>query len=153
MTLFDANTFGQMSFTESNSTESVPVPVGEWPATIGDKKIDTWAAKDGSSSGLKMYVYWDIEDPAVREVTGREKSRVRQEFMFDLVEGTGALDFGKGKNVRLGRLREATGLNTPGQAFSFDMLVGRMAKVNVKHRPDNRDASILYAEVTDAARM
>lgn len=148
---FDPQTFGQMTITESNSTESVLVPVGEYGASITDKKIDTWKAKDGSSEGLKMFVFWNVEDPEVRALTGRDKNIVRQEMMFDLTEN-GALATGKGMNVRLGRLREAVGLNTPGQPFSFDMLVGRSARVSIGHRADNRDSSVMYAEVKDVAK-
>jgi hypothetical protein len=54
---------------------------------------------------------------------------------------------GKGKNVSLGRLREATGLNEKGRPFGFRMLVGQMARVRVKHRPDNKNPEIVYAEV------
>lgn len=151
MTAFDPNTFAAMTFTDANSTESYPVPVGEWPATVDSKAIVPWAAKDGSSAGLKMNVLWAIQGiPEVTEVTGREKNIVRQELMFDLTE-SGMLDTGKGKNVRLGRIRAALSLNTPGEPFSFDMLVGRSAKVSVGHRPDQRDPSVLYAEVKDVA--
>ena len=153
MTAFDPNTFAAMTFQEANSTESFPVPVGEYPGTIDKKDIVTWAAKDGSSAGLKMNVIWSVENqPAVTEITGREKNLIRQEFMFDLTE-SGMLDTGKGKNVKLGRLRAAVGLNTPGEPFSFDMLVGRCAKISVGHRPDQRDSSVLYAEVKDVAAM
>ena len=41
---------------------------------------------------------------------------------------------GKGKNVGLGRLREAADLNVPGAPFSFAMFEGRPVKVSVKHR-------------------
>ena len=52
---------------------------------------------------------------------------------------------GKGKNVALGRLREALGQNTPGKPWSFGMLVGQVAKVAVKHRIT--DAGDTFAEV------
>lgn len=152
MSVFDANTFAQLTINEANSTESIPIPAGEYPATIKEKKIETWQAKDGSSSGLKMLVFWEVEDPMVKEVTGRDKSIVRQEMMFDLTD-SGMLDMGKGMNVRLGRLREATGLNRPGEAFSFDMLPGRQAVITVGHRADKNDPNTRYAEVKDCAPL
>jgi hypothetical protein len=131
--VFDPKTFASMTFTDSNSTESVPVPVGEWPATIDKQEIVAWAKKDDpSKSGLKLNLSLAIDDPAVAQLTGRPKNLVRYELMLDLTP-EGGLDFGKGMNVRLGRLREALGLNKPGQPFSFDMLVGHALKASIKH--------------------
>jgi hypothetical protein len=150
--MFDPNTFAAMTFNEANSTESIPVPAQEWPAIIDNKKIDTWQAKDGSSSGLKLIVNWNVTDPSVKEVTGRDKNLVKQEMMLDLTEA-GMLDFGKGMNVQLGRLRAAVGLNNPGEPFSFDMLVGRQGKIQVGHRPDPTKPGVIYAEVKAVASI
>lgn len=153
MTAFDVNTFAQLTITDSMSTEMVPVPVGEYPATVREYKVGTWQAKDGSSNGLKMFVFWVLDpNDAVKEATGRDENIVRQEMMFDLTD-SGALDTGKGRNVRLGRIREAIDLNRPGEPFNFDMMVGRRATVSVGHRADQRDPSMLYAEVKDTAKL
>ena len=71
------------------------------------------------------------------------RSKVPQDQMFDLTD-TGAFDMGKGRNVGLGRLREALGMNAPGEPFSMGAIRGRMAKVVVSHRPNGED---LYAEI------
>ena len=52
-------------------------------------------------------------------------------------EAGNGLDMGKGKNVALGRLREATDLNVPGQPFAMAMFPGRLAKIKVTQRPGN----------------
>lgn len=131
--VFDPTSFQQMTFTETNSTESVPIPVGEWPGEIAKTEIKAWQSKnDPSKAGLKVEMAVAIDDPAVAAVTGREKNTVRFEFMLDLTP-EGGLDFGKGANVTLGRARSAVGLNTPGAPFSFDMFTGRRCKVAVKH--------------------
>jgi hypothetical protein len=74
--------------------------------------------------------------------------KVPQDVMLDLTD-SGQLDMAKGRNVRLGRLREALDLNAPGRPFSFAMIQGRMAKVKVGHRVDGED---IYAEVRANAR-
>lgn len=131
---FDPATFAQMTFTEANSTESFPVPVGEWPGLITKCEITAWQSKaNPEKAGLKYTLLVEIEDPAVQAVTGRPKNSVRVERMLDLTD-SGGLDFGKGMNVNLGRDREAVRLNAPGQPFNFDMFVGRPCKVAVKHR-------------------
>lgn len=147
---FDPNQFLDMQINESNSTERIPVPPKEYTAIIDKVECKTWAKKDDPSvGGLKLSLTWIIDDAEVRELLGRDKVTVRQEIMLDLNDA-GMLDMGKGRNVALGRLREALGLNDPGQAFAFSMLQGRVAKVNVTHRLD-KDA--IYEEIKQVARL
>lgn len=150
MSTFDVDAFLQSTqITEANSTATIPVPVGEYPAAISEVKIVQWSKKDGSASGLKLQIVWQIEDEAVKALLDREKVAVRQDVMLDLTE-TGGLDTGKGKNVTLGRLREAVDLNVPGMPFSFPMLPGRMAKVVIKHESYN---DTILAQVSAVAKL
>lgn len=71
---------------------------------------------------------------------------VRQTLWLDTTE-SGGLDFGKGKNVGLGRLREALGQNAPGKPWAPGMLVGGVAKVKVSHSIDKRDNVTINADV------
>lgn len=149
MTTFDPTTFLNQTFDEGNSTVSVPVPEGEYMAIADNPKIETWQKKDGSASGLKLALDWVIQDETLAAELGRKEVKVRQQQMLDLTE-TGQLDFGKGKNIGLGRLREAVDLNTPGQPFAFSMIGGRAAKVLIKHRIDGDQ---IYAEVKAVAKI
>lgn len=153
MTTFDPNQFLDMQVTESNDTVLRPVPVGEYTAVVASCEVRPWHGKDDpTKSGMALDLQWEIDDPALEAELGR-KPKVKQGVMLDLTaDGTG-LDMGKGRNVGLGRLREATGLNTAGQPFSFSMLPGRVAKVSVSHRPDKNNAEILYAEVKAVAAL
>ena len=146
---FDPQSFLDATFTEANSTKSVPVPVGEYAALIGKVECRPWTSKDGTKSGVALDVTWEITDANVLALLERDKATVKQGIMLDMTEA-GGLDFGKGKNVTLGRLREATSLNEPGQPFGFSMLAGRMAKVNVTHRVDGDN---IYAEVKGVAKL
>ena len=148
--MFNPDQFLDMQITEANDTKLTPVPVGEYVAVIKEVKCRQWQSKqDPSKSGLTLDVTWSIDDPAVKELLGRDKVTVRQGVLLDLTE-SGGLDMGKGRNVSLGRLREAVGLNTPGQPFSFSMLVGRVAKVSVSHRIDGDN---IYAEVKSVTKF
>jgi hypothetical protein len=131
--VFDPKVFGAMTFTDSNSTESVPIPVGDWPFEITKSEVTSWSARDGSSSGLKLALLLTTSDEKVTEVTGRAKNSVKHEIMLDLTPEQG-LDFGKGMNVQLGRARAACGLNEKGKPFSFDMFLGRNVIGSVSHR-------------------
>lgn len=131
--MFDPNQFLNMTVEEANSTEFIPVPVGDFAAQVDKVELRPWAKKDDPSvAGLALDLTWDIQDASVKELMGRDKVTVKQSIMLDLTE-SGGLDMGKGRNVGLGRVRAATGLNAPGQPFSFLMLQGRMAKVHVAH--------------------
>ena len=135
---FDPTTFLNQTYNEAHDTKVIPSPAGEFLGLSEKVEVKPWASRDGSSSGLKLVILWEIQDDNAKAVAMRDPLRVPQEQMLDLTE-TGQLDMSKGKNVGLGRIREALGLNTPGEPFAFSMLQGRMAKCNVAHRPYNDD--------------
>ena len=148
--MFNPDQFLDMQIEGQNDTKVVPVPAGEYTAMIEEVKVRQWQAKaDPSKSGLTLDVQWSIDDASVKELLGRDKVTVKQGIMLDLTDA-GGLDMGKGRNIGLGRLREALDLNQPGRPFSFTMLTGRVARVSVSHRiaDDN-----IFAEVKQVARM
>ena len=148
--MFNPDQFLDMQIEGQNDTKIIPVPAGEYTAMIEEVKVRQWQSKaDPSKSGLTLDVQWSIDDASVKELLGRDKVTVKQGIMLDLTDA-GGLDMGKGRNIGLGRLREALDLNQPGRPFSFTMLTGRVAKVNVSHRiaDDN-----IFAEVKQVARI
>ena len=146
--MFDPNAFLDMQVSESNDTKIIPVPVGEYTAVIGEVKCRPWQSKaDPSKSGLALDLQCEIDDANVKALLGRDKITVKHGVMLD-INDAGLLDMGKGKNVSLGRLREATDLNRAGQPFSFNMLTGRVIKVVVSHRIDGEN---IFAEVKAVA--
>jgi hypothetical protein len=149
MGTFDPSSFLDLTVTDSNSTQATPVPVGEYPAVASEPEIRQWNSRDGTKSGLALDIIWDVDDAGVKSTLGRDKVTVKQGIMLDLNE-SGGLDTGKGRNVSLGRLREALGLNTPGVPFNFRMIAGRAAKIKVEHRVDGEN---IYADVKGVARL
>lgn len=152
--MFTPEQFLDMQVTESNDTKVVPVPVGEYLAVVKEVKSRVWTSKkDPSQSGVTLDLVWTIDDQNVKALLGREEVNVKQGIMLDLTDkgaDQGGLDMGKGRNVGLGRVREATGLNIAGQPFSATMLTGRMAKIKVKHRVDGEN---IYAEVEAVTKV
>lgn len=147
---FDVENFMNLTVEGENSTKREPCPEGEYMGIIKKVDIRPWQSKDGSKSGLTLDVTWDIDDQGVKEALGKTEVTVRQGIMLDLTEQSG-LDMGKGKNVSLGRLREAVNMNVPGQAFSFAALPGAgPAKVKVTHRVDGED---VYDEIRSVAKF
>lgn len=150
--MFDVQSFLDQEVTGENSTFTVPVPVGDYVAIADKINIRQWTKKDDPTvSGLTLEVFWNIDDQGVKELLGRDKVTVKQGIMLDLTE-EGGLDMGKGRNVGLGKLRAALDMNDGGQAFSFNQIPGRMAKVKVEHRPNNDNPESPYAEVRMVAK-
>lgn len=152
MSTFDPSSLLETTFVEANDTKLIPIPEAEYLAVIEDSKINTWQSKDGANSGLRLDVNYMIDDQAAKDATGREKLSVRQGIMLDLTEDGKSLDMGKGKNVALGRLREAAGLNVPGQPFAIQMLPGRLVKIRVTQRPSDKDPEVVYNDVKGVAK-
>jgi len=147
--MFSPEQFLDMQTTDSNDTKVIPIPPGEYFAVVSEVKVRPWQSKaDPSKAGIALDIQWALDDQGLRELLGRDTINVKQGVMLDMTEA-GGLDMGKGRNVGLGRLREATNMNTPGQPFSFTMLTGRMAKVKVEHRVDGEN---IYAEIKQVAR-
>ena len=146
---FDAQAFLDATTSEVNSTKVIPVPMGEYVGVIDKVTPRQWQSKDGSQTGIALDVIWLIEDESVKEFLGRDSVTCKQGIMLDFTP-QGTVDTSEGKNVGLGRLREAVGKNNPGESFSFNMLQGLMAKVSVHHRVVGDDT---FAEVKAVARM
>lgn len=151
---FDPNEFLNSTVTDSNDTKLINPPdnmAGDGYMILA-RKLDcrTWQKKDDPSvSGLALDIQWEIQDETVKTFCGRDKIFCKQGIMLDLTD-SGQLDMAKGKNIDLGKLREALGLNTPGEPFSFSMIIGRMARGFVHHRVVGED---VYAEIKRVAKL
>lgn len=121
---FDPDTF--MNTDQSGgefATSFEPIPEGEYQALI--TKIEPRTTSTGKPL---LDVFWQMDAPG--DDLAHEKS-CRQTIWLDLTD-SGTLDRGKSKNVQLGRLLDALGLN--GKPWSPGQLTGMVARVLVKHR-------------------
>lgn len=145
---FDPDSFLNTDVTGEVSTEFTPIPVGEYPAVIEDVAAKEVVSQKTGQTYRFLEVRYAIDDAHVREVTGMDTPKTRQSISLDLTDA-GTLDLSKGKNVNLGRLLEATGLN--GGKWNFQMLVGRSVKAAIKHR--TADDGQIYAEVKAVTKL
>lgn len=125
--VFNPDTFMNTTTTDALSTTYTPVPEGEWNAVV--KEIKPRQAKEA----IILDVLWAVEEPEVIQATGMKVPIVRQSIFLDMTE-SGGLDIGKGKNIGLGKLREALGQNQKGQAWAPGNMLGGVAKIRVAHR-------------------
>ena len=145
---FDPQALLDQAFEGSNSTKIINIPEGEYTAMIQDLEAAQWVSRDQTKSGMKLTMKMNIDDQKAREITGRDKVQVKHDVMLDFNEA-GGIDTGVGKNIQLGRLREACGLNGAGP-FSFRQLEGKVVKVRIGHRVDGDN---IYDEVKGVTRM
>lgn len=146
---FDAQSFLDAAVTSSNDTKVIPVPMGEYFGIIEKVTPRQWQSKDGTQTGIAIDITWMVEDAGVKEFLGRDNVTVKQGIMLDTTP-QGGLDMSKGKNVGLGRLREAVGKNQENEQFAFSMLPGLTAKISVTHRLHNDDT---FAEVKAVSKL
>lgn len=136
--MFDES-FLNTTITDSTATEYAPCPEGEYNAVID--KLETRSPKGNAI----LEVYWRLDAPGVEDADGRS---IRQGFFLDL-SPEGTLLTGKGKNVQLGRLRDALKQNVDGQPWTPTMMIGQVARVTVKNRAG--DEGQIYSDVRGVA--
>ena len=138
MSTFNADLFMETEVEGELETEFTPIPEDEYKAVIKEIKADT--TPKGSPL---LELIWIVDSQEVRDLIGMEEPTVRQTIWLDINE-QGAMEFGKNKNIGLGKLREALGQNT-GAAWSINKMLGQVATVNIKHRLGSEGG--IFAEV------
>jgi hypothetical protein len=128
MSTFNPDTFMNTEITDASATSFPTVPESEYIAFV--KEIKPRSTDSGKAI---LDLTWSIDDAAVEAATGMKNPTVRQSIFLDITE-SGGLDNGKGKNVALGRVREALNQNQAGKPWAPGMLIGGVAKITVKHR-------------------
>src|SRR5437879_1888115 len=121
----DFSTFDPAAFLDATTDQALerraPIPAAEYLAVIQDLVVKPWASsKDPAKAGMKFDIKLVLDIPAeVQASLGTDSPTltVGDSVMLDLTESN-AIDWGKGKNGKLRMYRDATGQNTPGQAFS-----------------------------------
>lgn len=147
MSVFDPDAFMQTQTDSAMDTVLTPVPPGDRQGQIDSIKVRQNTTLGGDTYTI-MDVNWHILDDESKKVTGMAKPTCRQSVFLDLTT-EGSLDNGKGKNIQLGRLREAVGQNSKGKKWSPGMLVSATALCHIEpavKEPEN------YSNVTKVAK-
>ena len=148
--IFNAEQFLDQVVEGAMDTRVVPCPEGDWQMEVKSYSARTWKSKDGTKAGVALDLIWNVTDYTALTTAGVDELSCKQGIMLDITP-EGKLDTGKGKNIRLGRLREALGLNEKDQPFSFALLTGRVAVGTVTHRTN--DEGEVFAEVKSVAKF
>lgn len=138
------------------STRENLVPEGDYEGeitkvagrqTTSDKGTYNWLDVTVSVNGNCM----TPDGRLLSDIIMRPSTILRYSMSLDLNDA-GGLDAEQGKNVALGRLREAVGQNAKGP-WTPRNLIGARARFTVKHRFDKQDPSKVYQEIRSAHRL
>ena len=147
---FDPTSFLAATTSEAGSTRLDPIPMGEYAAVIDNLEWREAETKNGTRKIMR--VIWRITDDDLRVQLDRDNINVRQDIWLDETRD-GQLDYSKGKNIGIGRLREALGQNQPGAPWTLNMLVGAgPALITVTERPAD-SGDVVYNDVKSVGRM
>lgn len=146
---FNPDIFLQTNYDAPTSTVTALLPKDDY---VGIIKELVPRQVQGTKDPSKWYLFLDFQveigtPPAIREELGRDVSRIRHSVSVELVEGSNAIDMGKGKNVQLGRIRDAAGQNEPGKPWNPAMLNNAMVKVSVVQEPSEKDPQVKYNRI------
>lgn len=146
--MFDPTKFMNLQVDQPMDTEYVPIPEGEWTASIKDVK-----PRMAKESAI-LDVLWRIDDPSgqVKASTGLDENIVRQSIFLD-VTPAGGFDLGKGKNVQLGKVRDAVGQNVPGQPWAPSNLKGAAARIKTGQRMADDGSGRIYSDVKAVTKL
>ena len=153
---FDAGSFMGQTVDAALDTVIKQCPEGEYRAIIDDFSEDAFRTFTSEKNGKDYTVFsppFVIQDPAVAAELGRDKVTVYHKGMFIDIGSTGGLDTSKGKNVDLGKLRDAVGQNAAG-AWTFNNLKGAgPVMVKVIHEADKADPEKKYARISKVVKI
>lgn len=148
MGIFDSASFLNSALGGSNATRRDPLPAGETTGQI--TKIDLVSGEKDGRAWYKLNSTIELNDSSYLASANRERATITYGIMLDMNEG-GGVAMGPNKNVQLGKLREACGVNQPGKTLN-DM-VGQFIRVVISHRPDKDDPSVIYDDVKAVAKL
>lgn len=123
---------------EANATRRDPLPAGEVLAQIADITFsDGVSNKPGKppTPWTRLDAKLEIFDPEyLSQIPGEpEKAVTSISIMLDMQAGQIAT--GPNKNIRLGRLREATGTN----GKPLGAMIGQWLQISIGHKPHYKD--------------
>lgn len=128
----------------------------EYIGILGEPKVRQNAGKKDPSK-VYSFLDWDVEVdvsavPGEAERLGTSSVRLRHSVSLDLTESN-SLDWSTGKNVGLGIMREALGMNVKGQAFNIRQMQGRPVRLRISHEEYPEGSGVLQDRIKSVAKV
>ncbi len=136
---FNADSFLNQTVEAKLDTKRIPHPEGDWDeGQITDLKIKDGTSKESGKTWVRLTATIVNTDPQVKadmKLGEDQVPQVRWEEFIDITED-GTLDVSDGKNIKLGKLRQACGQNSDDE-WSLGDLKGATLGFRVKHQFNN----------------
>lgn len=134
---------------EENATRRDPLPQGETTAQIMELKFSGGVSQKTGNPWNRMDCTLEISDPEyLSQIPGSpEKATTTLGIMLDM--NNGQIATGPNKNIRLGRLRAAAGVN--GKPLSA--LQGQFIRITIGHKPHPTEPDVVLDEVTGFTKV
>lgn len=139
MSVFDQEAFFDEPLDSPLETRTTPIPKGEYTAICKEVRGPRAAGEN-----YVIDVVYKILDESVAELLNMKEPTARMSIFLDLEDGR--LARGPNRNIRLGRVLEAHGLNSP-NARIRELEGSGPVKVKIDWRADKNDPTINYSEV------
>lgn len=135
---------------EANATRRDPLPIGETTAQILSFEIKNGISAKNQKAWARLDAKLEITDPEyLQNVPGTpEKTVTNLGVMLDLSDD-GQIKTGPNVNVRLGRLREAAGVN--GKPLSA--LPGQWIRIAIGHKQHPTEGDVVLDEVVSYTKV
>lgn len=138
---------------EANATRRDPLPIGETVAQISEISFSNGTSGPNSKNPGKPWTRLDLKleitDPEYLSQVSGQPEKVVTNLGIMLEMDNGQIAVGPNKNVRLGRLREAAGVN--GKPLS--MLAGQFLRIQIGQKPHPTDPEVVLDEVTGYTKV
>jgi len=134
-------------------TKLPPIPLDETDEfQLMCSKVDvrTITSKKDGAQYVSLDLNYRVMDESVAARMHIEQPTARYSFLLE-VDPIKGLEVGPAKNVKLGRLLEASGIHS--KEWSLSMLEGTTCFGKIKHRADEDDPEIIYNEVSRVTAM
>lgn len=125
------------------------VPEGEYLAQVDRVEEPQMKTSQKGNTFWTQTLLWSILDQAVLSSISRDKATVRQQIFLDFNDD-GSFATGKQKNIAVGQINAALGMNDG--TGSPARWVGGTARVKVSHRSDERNPERKYVEIVRVAK-
>jgi hypothetical protein len=132
MSSFDPDQFMNTTVEGELETKRPVIPAGQYPGQISKVTPRSGTIGKGDNAGktwASLNVLIEVQDQALAEELGQDKLFVNHNVFLDLDDNEN-IDMRKGKNINLGKLRDAVGQND-GSPWSPNMLLGQPVQVDV----------------------
>ena len=148
MKLFDPVTLMNENV-EANATRRDPLPIGETTAQITKMGFSDGISRKTNQPWNRLDLTLEITDPEYLALVPGTPEKVTTNLGIMIDMNNGSIATGANKNIRLGRLREATGTN--GKPLA--MMEGAYIRITIGQKPHPTEADVVLDEVMSYTKV